>query len=295
MVLGAIIGLVVGNPYTTKSQHLSKQLLKISVVGLGFGITAQQVGSVGADAALYTAVGIASIFIAGYLLTKLLRIERQTATLITTGTAICGGSAIAAMSPTIKAKQHSTSIALATVFTLNAIALLIFPPIGRALELTQEQFGVWAAMAIHDTSSVIGACDAYGDQALAVGTIVKVTRALWIIPVVLIAAYAVRSSGKQKLPWFLVGFIVAALLRSFVPPIHLTDTATLFDTLSVIARQSLVITIFLIGSGLSRQTLTRVGHRPLMLALALWILASTISLLAILSGLVPMPNLSIAP
>jgi len=291
LVLGSIIGLGLGNPYLNLSHHWSKKLLKISVVGLGFGITAQQVGSVGADAAIYTAIGIASIFLSGFILARLIRVESQTALLVTTGTAICGGSAIAAMAPVIDARQHSISVALATVFTLNAIGLLLFPPVGHALGLTEGQFGVWAAIAIHDTSSVVGACATYGTHALAIGTIIKLTRALWIIPVSLIAAHFVRSSRTVKVPWFLGGFVLAALLQSFAPPIHLTDQTTLFALLALIARQSLVVTIFLIGAGLTPKLLARVGHRPLLLAVALWILASTVSLTAILSGLVPIPDL----
>ncbi|MGV6815302.1 MAG: YeiH family protein [Phycisphaerales bacterium] len=300
LILGSIVGLIIGNPIINQTHRWSKNLLKLSVIGLGFGITAQQVSSVGADAAVYTAVGISSIFLAGFFLTKLFRVEKETALLVTTGTAICGGSAIAAMAPTIDAKQHATSVALATVFTLNAVGLLIFPPIGHAFSLTQGQFGAWAAMAIHDTSSVVGACDTYGHQALAIGTIIKLTRALWIIPVSLIAAFAVKSNRnaddntktKVKVPWFLAGFIIAALLRSFAPQINLTEHMPLFELLYLIARQSLVVTIFLIGSGLTRQVIARVGFRPLILALALWILASTASLGAILAGLVPIPTLN---
>ena len=291
LVLGAIVGLGIGNPFVVQTHHWSRNLLKLSVIGLGFGITAQQVGSVGVDAAVYTAVGISSIFLAGFVLTKLVRVEKETALLVTTGTAICGGSAIAAMAPTIDAKQHSTSVALATVFTLNAVGLILFPPIGHAFGLTQGQFGAWAAMAIHDTSSVVGACDTYGDQALAIGTVIKLTRALWIIPVSLIAAYAVKSSGKVKMPWFLGGFVLAALLRSFVPAAHISGNTTLFGLFYEIARQSLVVTIFLIGSGLTREVLARVGIRPLVLALILWILASSVSLMAILGGIVPIPVL----
>ena len=293
LILGAFVGLGIGNPFVIQTHHWSRNLLKLSVIGLGFGITAQQVGRVGADAAAYTAVGISSIFLAGFVLTKLFRVEKETAILVTTGTAICGGSAIAAMAPTIDAKQHSTSVALATVFTLNAVGLILFPPIGHAFGLSQGQFGAWAAMAIHDTSSVVGACDTYGDQALAIGTVIKLTRALWIIPVTLIAAYAMKSSGKVKIPWFLGGFILAALLRSFAPEIVVHGQTTLFDVLYEVARQSLVVTIFLIGSGLTREVLMRVGVRPLILALVLWILASTVSLGAILGGIVPIPSIDL--
>jgi len=230
-------------------------------------------------------------FAVGLMLTKLITQEKNTAILITTGTAICGGSAIAAMAPSLKAKDHSISVALATVFTLNAIGLLIYPPIGHALGLTQGEFGVWAAMGIHDTSSVVGACETYGDGALAVGTIVKLTRALWIIPVSLIAAFAMRSQGKAKLPWFLAGFVIAVMLRSFVPEINLPGGVTQWEALYLLAKQSLVVTIFLIGAGLTREVLARVGYRPMLHGILLWIMASIVSLLAIRAGVIPIPVL----
>ena len=302
LLMGAIMGLLIGNPFPKRAAAASKSLLKLSVIGLGFGITASQVASVGLDAALYTAIGITGTFGVGWLLVRLIPQSRITALLITAGTAICGGSAIAALAPAVRAKDHETSIALATVFTLNAIALLIFPPIGHALNLSETQFGVWAAMAIHDTSSVVGACDTYGHQALAVGTIIKLTRALWIVPLAFTAAFVIKhkphhdaddehAQSGAKLPWFLLGFIIAALLRSFVPPINLTPDLTIFEALYKIARQSLVLTIFLIGAGLTRSVLRAVGLRPMILALSLWVLASVCSLLAIMSGLVPLPNI----
>lgn len=320
LLMGAFMGLVIGNPYPKRAAAASQSLLKLSVIGLGFGITASQVASVGLDAALYTFVGITATFAAGVLLVRLIKQPRVTALLITAGTAICGGSAIAAIAPAVRAKDHETSIALATVFTLNAVALLIFPPIGHALNLTQPQFGVWAAMAIHDTSSVVGACATYGPQSLAIGTIIKLTRALWIVPIALIAAFAVRPSpdltpatpanpddpddpdnpsypgapeprSGARMPWFLLGFILAALLRSFAPPVPLTPDLTLFDALYTTARQSLVLTIFLIGAGLTPSVLRTVGLRPMILALTLWILASVGSLLAVMSGLIPLPDI----
>ena len=287
--LGAVVGLVIGNPFPSTVARWSKKLLQISVIGLGFGITASQIGTVGASAALYTAIGISLTFIVGLVLIKLITQEKNTAILITTGTAICGGSAIAAMAPAIKAKDHSISVALATVFTLNAIGLLIYPPIGHALGLSQGEFGVWAAMGIHDTSSVVGACETYGDGALAVGTIVKLTRALWIIPLAFIAAFAMRSQGKAKLPWFLAGFVIAAMLRSFVPEIELADGITQWQFLYLLAKQSLVVTIFLIGAGLTREVLAKVGYRPMLLGILLWVVASVVSLIAIRAGVIPIP------
>lgn len=315
LLMGVFMGLVIGNPFPKRAAAASKSLLKLSVIGLGFGITASQVASVGLDAALYTFVGITATFAAGVLLVRLIKQPRVTALLITAGTAICGGSAIAAIAPAVRAKDHETSIALATVFTLNAVALLIFPPIGHALNLTQPQFGVWAAMAIHDTSSVVGACATYGPQSLAIGTIIKLTRALWIVPIALIAAFAVRPSPDHtpatpanpdnpsypgapeprsgaRMPWFLLGFILAALHRSFAPPVPLTPDLTLFDALYTTARQSLVLTIFLIGAGLTPSVLRTVGLRPMILALTLWILASVGSLLAVMSGLIPLPDIT---
>lgn len=296
LLFGGLVGLVLGNPFPRQSATVSKSLLKLSVIGLGFGLTVQQVAGVGRDAAVYTALGIALTFAAGALLARLIPQPRPVAVLITAGTAICGGSAIAAVAPAIRAKDHETSVALATVFTLNAVALLLFPLVGHAMGLSQPEFGVWAAMAIHDTSSVVGACDTYGHQALAIGTVIKLTRALWIIPVAFGAAAVFRDrSGaeghaKVQIPWFLAGFVAAALLRSFVPPLHVTPDKSLFDLLYEVARQSLVVTIFLIGSGLTRATLAKVGHRPLLLAVVLWVLASCASLGAIRAGLIPIPK-----
>ena len=285
LVLGAVVGLGVGNPYADRTGAWSKRLLQVSVVGLGFGIGLGQVARVGLDAAAYTAVGIGLTFAMGYALWRVVGGERTTALLVSTGTAICGGSAIAAMSPVLRAEQHQTGVALATVFTLNAIGLLVFPWIGRGLGLGQEAFGVWAALAIHDTSSVVGAASVYGERALEVATTVKLTRALWIVPMVLVAGLVVSRKARATVPVFLVGFVIAAGLRSALPGLE-----SVWDGLHAVARRVLVLTIFLIGAGLTREVLARVGARPMVLGVALWVLVSVGSLLAIESGLIPVPS-----
>lgn len=284
LLLGAVVGLAVGNPYADRVGGWSKRLLQVCVVGLGFGIGLGEVVRVGADAAIYTAAGIALTLAAGWAIWRVVGGERTTATLVSAGTAICGGSAIAAMAPALDAKPHQTGVALATVFTLNAIGLLVFPLIGRALSMDEAHFGVWAALAIHDTSSVVGAASVYGERALEVATTVKLTRALWIVPMALLAGVLVRRKGRAGVPLFLLGFIAAAGLRSALPGLE-----DLWETLSMLARRLLVLTIFLIGAGLTREVLRRVGARPMVLGVALWVLVSAGSLAAIALGLIPVP------
>jgi len=219
--------------------------------------------------------------LAGWLLGRLFNTPQRTSTLISFGTAICGGSAIAAMAPVIKAEPEDTGVALATVFTLNSIALLLFPPLGHLLGMGERQFGLWSALAIHDTSSVVGAAAAYGSLALAIGTTVKLTRALWIMPSALAAAWFTKSEGKAKLPLFIVGFILAAAVKTLLPQLD-----SLWHPLNSVAKQSLVVTLFLIGSGLTREVLGRTGIRPLAQGVSLWIIVSVSSAAAILAGLI---------
>ncbi len=255
--------------------------MQISVVGLGFGIGIMQVLREGGNSIVYTIIGIAFTIIVGRLLGKLLRVESNTSQLISFGTAICGGSAIAAMAPVIKAKDEEIAVSLATVFTLNAVALLLFPIVGHALQMSQESFGLWAALAIHDTSSVVGAASAYGAVALAVGVTVKLTRALWITPVVLGTALFTKSKQKIKFPLFILGFIVAAVIRSLVP-----DWSVVWDGIAACSRQLLVLTLFLIGSGLTREVLKRVGFAPLLQGVLLWLIVSVLTLVAIHNSLI---------
>lgn len=277
LIGGAFLSLVAGNPWPKKSAVISKKLLQLSVVGLGFGLSIGEVIRTGRNSLVYTVVGIGCTLALGLLLGRLFRTDWNTSALISFGTAICGGSAIAAMAPVIKAKDEETAVALATVFTLNSAALIIFPLIGHALHLDQHMFGIWAGLAIHDTSSVVGAASAYGAQALATGTTVKLTRAIWITPVVLATAMVMKSEQKATVPLFIVGFIMAAAVRSLLP-----QYATAWGTIAAVAKQCLVVTLFLIGAGLSREVLRKVGARPLLQGITLWFAVSVITLAALL-------------
>jgi uncharacterized integral membrane protein (TIGR00698 family) len=257
-------------------------LLQASVVGLGFGLSLGTELRVGGRSAVYTVTGIVLTLAAGALLGRLAGTTGPLSTLISFGTAICGGSAIAAMAPVVKAKSDEIAVALATVFTLNAAALLLFPAVGNLIHLDQGQFGLWAGLAIHDTSSVVGAASAFGAEALAVATTVKLTRALWIMPCVLGAALFLRSDQRVKFPLFITGFVAAAAVRTLLPSL-----SPLWDALVVVARQSLVLTLFLIGTGLTRDVLRRVGVRPLAQGAFLWLLVSAATLAAIVTGLIP--------
>ena len=282
LAAGILFSLLVGNPAPARTAVWSRVLLQASVVGLGFGLSLGTVLRVGARSAVYTVVGIALTLAAGALLGRLAGTSGPLSTLISFGTAICGGSAIAAMAPVVKAKSDEIAVSLATVFTLNAAALVLFPAVGHLLHLDQGQFGLWAGLAIHDTSSVVGAASAYGPQALVVATTVKLTRALWIMPCVLLAALLMRSDQKVKFPFFIAGFVAAAGLRTLLPSLQ-----PLWGVLVAVARQSLVLTLFLIGTGLTREVLRRVGVRPLAQGVTLWLLVSAATLAAIVSGLIP--------
>ncbi len=272
LALGLALALTVGSPF--KTSKATKLLLQVSVVGLGFGMNLGKVVEAGRAGILFTLATIAGTLLAGYALGRAMHISRGTAHLISSGTAICGGSAIAAVGPVIGASDEEMSVSLGTVFILNSVALFVFPMIGAALQLTQPQFGVWAAIAIHDTSSVVGAAAAYGAEALQIATTVKLTRALWIVPLTLGTAYAFRKhAAKVTLPWFILFFLLASVVRTYVPAPQLT-----WDVLVRIARIGLTVTLFLIGSSLSRQSLARVGVRPLILGVILWIAISAAGL-----------------
>lgn len=279
LMAGIAFGIVLGNRWGSATSTWSRRLLQISVVGLGFGINLPELLKVGKDAFLYTAISIGFTMAAGYLLGGFFKTPRRTSILISFGTAICGGSAIAAMAPVIKAESEETGVALATIFTLNSIALLLFPPMGHLLGMGQRQFGLWSALAIHDTSSVVGAAAAYGGLALAIGTTVKLTRALWIMPSALLATWFTKSEGKVKFPLFIIGFIVAAAIRTALPRF---DPA--WHTLNSVAKQSLVVTLFLIGSGLTREVLGKTGVKPLAQGITLWMIVSVTSGIAIMCG-----------
>jgi uncharacterized integral membrane protein (TIGR00698 family) len=277
LISGVLLSLLIGNPWPKETSRLSKILLQLSVVGLGFGLGLGEVIHTGKQSIVYTLVGISLTLAIGYALGKVFKTDRNTSTLLSFGTAICGGSAIAAMAPVLKAKDEETAIALATVFTLNAVGLVLFPLVGHFLHLSQETFGTWAGLAIHDTSSVVGASAAYGAQALAVGTTVKLTRTIWITPVVMGTAWVMKSEQKVKIPLFILGFIAAATIRTVVPEYN-----DYWGHLAGIAKQCLVATLFLIGTGLNRDVLKKVGIRPLLQGVTLWLVVGSMTLVALL-------------
>jgi len=294
LVGGIAFGFAVEHPLRTESAKLAGLLLRASVVALGFGMNLAEVVRAGRTGFLYTAISITSAMILGLLLGKLLKVGGKASYLITVGTAICGGSAIAAVAPITDASEEEISVSMGTVFLLNSVALLLFPPIGHWLHLDQNQFGLWAALAIHDTSSVVGAAAAYGAQALQVGTTVKLARALWIVPVSLLTAAvmarlaarqgkakAAGAKGQVKMPWFIVLFCVAAALSTYLPRFH-----TSFAALNHLGKLGLTATLFLIGTSLSKQTLKQVGARPLVQGVLLWMVVGSASLAAIYFGVI---------
>ncbi len=279
LVLGLMFALLLPHPWPKPAKSASKTLLQAGVVGLGFGMDLPRVLSTGAAGLGYTAGGIVLTLAAGAALGRVLRVPDTTAALISTGTAVCGGSAIAAVGPVLGADDEEMSVSLAAVFLLNAAALLLFPPIGHALSLTQEQFGLWAALAIHDTSSVAGATLKYGAAALAVGATVKLARALWIVPLTFAAAAWRRSEAKTAWPWFIAFFLLAAALNSYAP-------SPLWAWGRMAGRAALTATLFLIGAGVSAASLRKVGPRPLLLAVALWLASASASLALIRAGII---------
>ena len=281
LTVGIFFGLLLTHPYLNQSRKLSRFLLQGSVVALGFGMNLQEVLKAGRSGFVYTAVGISFALIAGLALGRLVRVPQTPSFLISSGTAICGGSAIAAVAPIVHASAEEMSVALGTVFILNSIALFIFPAIGWALHLTQAQFGLWAALAIHDTSSVVGAGAHYGAAALVIATTVKLARALWIVPLALGTAAARHTKSRVQLPWFILFFCLAAVVNSYVPEISGASHA-LFQ----FGRLGLTATLFLIGTGISRAALREVGWRPLLQGVLLWILVGAGSLLLIRAGLI---------
>ncbi len=279
LAAGIVFALLLGNPWGPAVSRWSKRLLQLSVTALGFGMSLQTVWRTGRGAVGYTIVGIGATMLFGVLLGRLAGIGSRTSLLISFGTAICGGSAIAAMAPVIRSKDDETAVALATVFTLNSVALLLFPLVGHLLGLPQRGFGLWSALAIHDTSSVVGAASTYGSLALATATTVKLTRAVWIVPAVLGIGWITRSGGGIKFPLFIAGFLAAAAIRSLAPA-----GEPVWHALAAVAKQSLVITLFLVGTGLTREVLRRNGPRPLVQAVLLWLIVSAGTLSAIEAG-----------
>ena len=257
-----------------------KKLLQYSIIGLGFGINLNTAIEAGSQGFLFTVSTIALVMIFGLFLAKILKIDKTIAQLISAGTAICGGSAIAAVAPILKANSKQTSIALGIVFVLNAVALFIFPEIGHFFNLTQNQFGIWSAIAIHDTSSVVGAASKYGNEALQIATTVKLARALWIIPLAFLISIFTKSEGKIKIPYFIGFFVLAILAGTYLPFLQNFNSI-----ISEISRDTLKVALFLIGAGLSLQNLKNIGIKPLLLGIILWIFISSISLYAVLQFL----------
>lgn len=274
LLIGIVLTQIVKHPFPILSKKLTHILLQASVVGLGFGMNAVEAISVGKQGILFTVFSIASTLILGLSIGKLLKVDKKTSYLISTGTAICGGSAIAAVSPIIKSDEKQTSTALGIVFILNSIALFLFPIIGHWLNLSQHQFGVWAAIAIHDTSSVVGAAAQYGAEALQTATTIKLERALWIIPIALITAFAFKSDSKKvKIPYFIFLFVLAIVVNSFVPEVGMVA-----PTIVALSKIGLKITLFLIGSGLTKDLMVSVGVKPLFQGVLLWAFISVLSL-----------------
>ena len=278
LFMGLLLGFTVSNPYTKQSSTVSKYLLQFAVVGLGFGMNLHESLQSGKEGMLFTIVSVIGVIALGYWLGRRMLLDSKTSYLISSGTAICGGSAIAAVAPILKASPDQMSISLGTVFILNAIALFIFPPIGRLLELTQEQFGLWAAIAIHDTSSVVGAGAAYGHKALEIATMVKLTRALWIIPLSIATTFFFKQKeSKIKIPWFIFFFVLAMIVNTIF---NLPKELTSF--IGILSKKGMTVTLFLIGTGLSLKSIKTVGTKPLILGVTLWVFIGVISLLTIL-------------
>ncbi len=283
LFLGLVYAMVFQCPYPKFNKKTSKYLLQASVVGLGFGMNLVESLKSGSDGMLFTVVSVVGVMVLGVLMGKWLSINRKTAYLISSGTAICGGSAIAAVGPVLKADDNEMAVSLGVVFVLNAVGLFIFPPIGHLFDMSQAQFGTWAAIAIHDTSSVVGAGDAYGPEALRLATLIKLTRALWIIPLALFTMFLFRDKngggkGKIAIPWFIFLFILAMVVNTYLPlPAWLTST------LVYLAKKGLVLTLFLIGAGLSVKTVKAVGFKPFVLAIALWIIIGVSSFFVVMA------------
>lgn len=281
LLLGLIFAQVAQHPYATQSAKATHLLLQISVVGLGFGMNALAAWQAGKSGFVFTIATIAGILVLGFFLGRLLRIHKKTAYLISSGTAICGGSAIAALSPVIQAKQEQISVALGTVFILNSVTLFVFPFIGEAMHMSQTQFGMWCAIAIHDTSSVVGAAAKYGDEALGIATTVKLARALWIIPIAFMSTLLFKSkNAKIQIPYFIGLFVVAILLNTYVPVIHQAS-----DAIVALSKAGLTATLFLIGCSLSGSMWKAVGVKPLVQGVLQWVVISVVTLMVILHTL----------
>lgn len=279
LLCGLIYAFIFDNPWPKFNKKSSKYLLQVAVVCLGFNMNLHKSLESGSEGMLYTIVSVVGVMMLGVGLGYLYHCNRKTAYLISSGTAICGGSAIAAVGPVIKANENEMAVSLGTIFILNSIALFIFPPIGHLLDMTQQQFGTWAAISIHDTSSVVGAGESYGHEALEVATLIKLTRALWIIPLALVTMFIFRDkSSKISIPWFIFIFIAAMLVNTYV-----ALPESFVGTMVWIAKRGMVLTLFFIGASLSLKSIKQVGIRPLLQALTLWVVISITSLIVVLN------------
>lgn len=275
LFLGLAFALSCGQAHPKFNKKVSKYLLQYSVVGLGFGMNLHASLASGKEGMEFTIISVIGTLLIGWVIgRKFLKVDRDTSYLISTGTAICGGSAIAAVGPVLKAKDTEMSVALGTIFILNAIALFIFPMIGHALDMSQQEFGTWAAIAIHDTSSVVGAGAAYGEEALKIATTIKLTRALWIIPLAFVTSFIFKSKGqKVSIPWFIFFFVLAMVFNTYV--LGTTSTGMMIgEGINEFARKTLTITLFFIGASLSRDVLKAVGIKPLIQGVLLWVVIS---------------------
>lgn len=281
LVAGLLYGLWFAHPYHLDAKKLSTFLLQASVVALGFGMNLHQVVHAGRTGLLYTVVSITLVMAAGLALGRFLHVDGVTSMLISVGTAICGGSAIAAVGPVTDASEEQMAISLGTVFVLNSIALLLFPAIGQSLHLSQSQFGLWSALGIHDTSSVVGATAKYGAKALLVGTTVKLTRALWIVPLAFVVASLNKSKTSIRWPWFILLFCLAAVASTYLPAF-----SSAYSAFYTLGKVGLTATLFLIGSGISRSTLKQVGVRPLLQGVLLWALVALSTLALVRYGII---------
>lgn len=300
LALGLVFALTFGTPYPAVNKWLSKKLLQASVIGLGFGMNLLASLKSGAEGMIFTVASVIGVMVVGVLLGRYMGINNKTSYLISSGTAICGGSAIAAVGPVVKADQNEMAVSLGVIFILNAIALFIFPPLGHLFNLSQAQFGTWAAIAIHDTSSVVGAGAAYGAEACDLATLIKCTRALWIIPLALFSMWffpkfnartaaksggAIDDTGKTKIsiPWFILWFVVAMIVFTYTPDAWRPVLDPVYSTLYAAARQCLIAVLFAIGAGLSMKVIRSVGVKPMIQAITLWIAIGAVSLFVVMT------------
>ena len=277
LLLGLVFAFVFSNPCPKFNKKTSKYLLQVAVVCLGFNMNLQESLQSGADGMMFTIVSVVGVMVLGSLIGYWLHLNRNTSYLISSGTAICGGSAIAAVGPVLKADSNEMAVSLGVIFILNSVALFVFPPIGHLLDMTQTQFGTWAAIAIHDTSSVVGAGESYGEVALKAATLIKLTRALWIIPLAFVTMFIFRDkSGKVSIPWFIFIFVGAMLVNTYV-----ALPAWFVESMVWVAKRGMVVTLFMIGASLSVSMIKSVGVKPLVLAVLLWIIISVSSLFVV--------------